>query len=298
MKNWKLVQRAAVNDQKWNKVVEQSKEEHIYGYTYYLDAVGAPWLGCILGDYEAVLPLFRKKKMGLSYLCQTHHVQRSAVYSTIELPKTYGDVAKCISSLATEFDFMLVNDVELNLDVVKRSNYVLNLNRPISEIRKSYSKNLVRKINSGKRQGFELLEFGVNGLNQAINIFQEEKNFDLTNEWYESLRNVATEEYAQTYGLKIKNMELAYVLLVRSQSRITLLFTAQTEMGRKLNGMSFLIDAILEKFANQDVLFDFEGSEKEGLVRFYKSYGAEKETYFHYQSNGMIKRLKSLLKGK
>lgn len=45
--------------------------------------------------------------------------------------------------------------------------------------------------------------------------------------------------------------------------------------------MSFLIDHVIENNAESDYILDFEGSMIAKLASFFKSFGAQKEIYFH-----------------
>ena len=45
--------------------------------------------------------------------------------------------------------------------------------------------------------------------------------------------------------------------------------------------MFFLIDNFIKNNAETDFLLDFEGSNIEGVQRFYKGFGAENQNYIH-----------------
>ena len=55
-------------------------------------------------------------------------------------------------------------------------------------------------------------------------------------------------------------------------------------MGRQEKAISLIINSMIEKYANTTYIFDFEGSMIPNLASFFKSFGAEKEQYFHYKS--------------
>jgi hypothetical protein len=45
------------------------------------------------------------------------------------------------------------------------------------------------------------------------------------------------------------------------------------------------MDNIIFLFAEHRMVLDFEGSEIEGIARFFKSFGAEKRNYYRYKRN-------------
>jgi hypothetical protein len=57
--------------------------------------------------------------------------------------------------------------------------------------------------------------------------------------------------------------------------------------------MFLLIDELIRQNAEKKIILDFEGSQIEGIARFYKGFGAENQPYF------MVKRFRpSYLIGK
>ena len=66
------------------------------------------------------------------------------------------------------------------------------------------------------------------------------------------------------------------------ENRITYLFSVVNEKGKEKQAMSFLINYMINSHANSNFIFDFEGSMIKNLESFFKSFGAEKEIYYHF----------------
>ena len=52
---------------------------------------------------------------------------------------------------------------------------------------------------------------------------------------------------------------------------------------------------MIKEFAGKPLLFDFEGSDIQGVKSFYEKFGAVNQPYFHYHHNqlpGILKLLK------
>ena len=68
-----------------------------------------------------------------------------------------------------------------------------------------------------------------------------------------------------------------------SQKRITYLFSAVNEKGRDLQAMSLILNSVIKSYSASDYIFDFEGSMLPGVAKFIRSFGAQKEAYYHYK---------------
>jgi hypothetical protein len=47
------------------------------------------------------------------------------------------------------------------------------------------------------------------------------------------------------------------------------------------------MDNLIFQFANHQMELDFEGSEIEGIARFFKSFGSEKRNYYRLRKNNL-----------
>ena len=69
---------------------------------------------------------------------------------------------------------------------------------------------------------------------------------------------------------------------LKNKQRITYLFSSINDEGREKQAMSFLLNHMLKKYSNTEYIFDFEGSMINEIASFFKSFGAIKETYYHF----------------
>jgi hypothetical protein len=53
---------------------------------------------------------------------------------------------------------------------------------------------------------------------------------------------------------------------------------------------------LFKEFTNQEMLFDFEGSDLQGVQKFYEKFGAINQPYFHWHYNLLPKPIKWLKK--
>jgi hypothetical protein len=83
---------------------------------------------------------------------------------------------------------------------------------------------------------------------------------------------------------------------MKTKDRITFLFSGLTVEGKQRQAMTYLLDQVIQKYANQPLTFDFEGSDDENLARFYLGFGGTEAKYPSYTSNRLSPIGKALLK--
>ena len=70
---------------------------------------------------------------------------------------------------------------------------------------------------------------------------------------------------------------------LKDDRRITYLFSSINKEGREKQAMSLLLNFIIKKFSNTNYILDFEGSMIKDIALFFRSFGTEKEEYYHYK---------------
>ena len=66
---------------------------------------------------------------------------------------------------------------------------------------------------------------------------------------------------------------LCAALFLKTNGRITFLFSGLNEKGKEKQAMTYMLDQVIQKYAGQQMVFDFEGSDDENLARFYLGFG-------------------------
>ena len=72
-------------------------------------------------------------------------------------------------------------------------------------------------------------------------------------------------------------------VFVSDLNRIIYLFSAVSFKAKKLQVASFLLNVIIEKHANSNIVLDFEGSMSPSIASFFKSFGSVNEPYFFFK---------------
>jgi hypothetical protein len=139
---------------------------------------------------------------------------------------------------------------------------------------------------------------------EIISLFRANKGQQLTHldsNQYAIIQRIAYESMNKGIGeiwgaYDEFNQLAAAILWVTSHQKSVFLFSALSETGKKLNAMPWLIDAFIKQNAGKALTLDFEGSNIEGLARFYSSFGAKKIIYQRYKYDALPSYLRLSLK--
>ena len=74
------------------------------------------------------------------------------------------------------------------------------------------------------------------------------------------------------------------LLWTKDERRVTYLFPIQNALGKELQVHTHVIDALIKEHEGSRLVLDLEGSMIPGVANFYRSFGAEPETYYYYKS--------------
>ncbi|MEQ1554762.1 MAG: hypothetical protein ABL929_11315, partial [Ferruginibacter sp.] len=97
-----------IDKTKWDACVINAHNSLIYVHSFYLDnCTNKNWDALILNDYEAVLPITFRKKIGIKYLYQPAFLQQAGIFSANVLSKEL--INEFILLLMSKFKFAEIN---------------------------------------------------------------------------------------------------------------------------------------------------------------------------------------------
>ena len=304
----RYLDRADLDAVRWDDCVTDSTQRLIYAFSWYLDAlttgVGAPQWGGIVaeqaGRYVAVMPVVYKKKFGIRYAYQPDYCQQLGIFSRAEVDLTALS-AEFFDQLIRSFNWVVSyrfnekNENELQFptgfSILKRYNHVLPLNQSYEEIYRQYATDRKTNLNRARNVGWVVEDKpDMRPLIQLHREHNEEKavggiQLDLT----------IYDRFAKAVD-QLKNRGLARIWLARKEGekrsesgglfvldrdRIIYLFNGASPTGRKQQARLWMINKIIEEFANQPLAFDFESPAvgAESVKAYYQSFGAESRPY-------------------
>ena len=292
-----------IDTQRWDECIAQSPDGLVYAWSWYLDVVHPGWEALVEEDYESVMPLTGNKKCGINYLFQPFFTQKLGVLSKKEL--TEEKIEEFLNAIPEKFKFaeikytnLIVSKVSSNPKVsaiTNHRNIELSLNPDYSILVSNYHSNTKRNLAKAKKENLSIVE---NAEPSAIvELFRKSRGKDIKH-WgdkeYERLLSLVetAKNHNQCLVLGVQNADnqiIAGAFFMMSHNKIVFLFSGSDESNKENHGLTFLLDHVIERFAGTDNILDFEGSDNDGLARFYMGFGGEEKYYQELRFNKLNK---------
>jgi hypothetical protein len=291
MNAWKRIDRHLLDENKWQALSQQTSGNELYTHLSYLDAVCDAWDAWIKNDYEAIIPIPVRTKLGVKYAYQPEFYQRIELVA----PNCKIEEHEILEILNGYLKVDITIGVDMtNKDFVPMTNYILSTPDEFK-----LSKNSARNFKKAEKIGVELFHEQDLTPHQIANHFAKHTRFKLSSDFAASFGRVfnclkglgAIQVYSAGKVHEDKNV---IAVVANLGVRQTLLMLSTNEQAKKQGSAHYLISKLIEQCLNQEKIFDFEGSNHAGIARFYASFGARKETYWYYYkklSRGVLNRL-------
>lgn len=282
-----------IDKSRWDDCVAHAVNGNVYAFSWYLDVVHPEWdalVEMIDSEYITVMPITKKRKYLIHYLCQPFFVQQLGVFSRQLI--TEETTMAFLKSIPTKYRLVEIRLNENNplpkdtKGVECHRNHLLNLKKDYDALSNEYHENTKRNLKKSLNYGLALVKDA--GIQEIIDLFRENRGASISH-WgdaeYARLSHLTAvalaSDNAFVYGVKsLDNNEIICgALFLKSHNRITFLFSGNNALGKESQAMTFLIDNVIREFAGQPLLLDFEGSDDENLARYYHGFGAEPILY-------------------
>lgn len=293
-----------IDKSRWNNAIANSINEYFYAYSWYLDIVSPNWEALVYDDYQIVMPLTCKKKFSINYLYNPFFVQQLGLFSNKQLG--HETIHLFLDNIPSTFKLIEINlnyaneIIDLKYNPQKNNNYELALNTDYSILQSNYSNNTKRNLSKAYKNNLIISE---NVTAQSIiDLFKYDrgKNISSLNEKEYSKLLLLIDELQKHVEVLITGVcndskhIIAGAILIKTKSKITFLFSGNSIEGKQKFAMFYLIDSMIQKHANSNLIFDFEGSNNEGIANFYKSFGAKNVPYNSIKINKLPKAIRWL----
>ena len=290
-----------IDKAKWDKCVLNAANHLIYAEAWYLDIVCPEnWDALILNDYEAVMPLPLKSKMGLTYIQQPIWTQQLGVFSTLKITEQL--TTAFLQAIPKKMAMVSLNLNETNLvsdiDLVAKTNLIVDLNSSLETLQSKFSTNTKRNSNKANKAGL-IIDLESKAVNEFIDFFKSNIQNPISEYHYNTLSKLVEFAVNNNKGfialVKLDDEIVAASFILKSNKRLIYRTGTSNPKGKELKAMFLLVNELIQQYADSNYKLDFEGSEIEGVARFYKGFGAENVPYYYYKKYNN-KLLKVILK--
>lgn len=277
---------------RWDQCLENAPNALVYAQSWYLDKICDRWDALVLGNYQYVMPLTFRKRLGITYLYQPLFCQQLGIFPTPTKEISH----QFLDEVCLRFPFVEINLNAMQLPVEsagiyeERCNHMLWLNESYAVLAANYSTHASRKLKKAKKQKLSLVSSI--SAEEYIRFKKNNLSVKLSEKEMRTLRNILafslTRSLGQIYGVYSAGNELcAAAFFIRNKHRVTYLNAASSAEGKKNQAMYFLIDGFICENAAKDYLLDFEGSMISGVARLYEGFGATPEKYHRFRYNNL-----------
>jgi len=291
------LRRQDIDDTKWDACIQSSPNGLIYGRTVFLDNItGGQWDALVWEDYQAVMPLTWRKKLGFFYLYQPFFTAALGVMGQVPEQSTIDGWLKAIPSRFRLWDFHLnetnvisprAND--LPLKIITRTNYLLPLYQPYALIREGYSRLAGRMLK--KAAGLSISR--VDDPSQVIDLYRDiyrTAHPELSNGDYGRLNSCAEwacrNGHASAWLAHSANGEkMGFYLAFMDQRFVYSMLGGSTPAGKETGAFYLLTDTLIREYAGREKVFRFEGSDIPGIAFFNSQFGPNQVHYPHVMMN-------------
>jgi hypothetical protein len=287
----RLLKNKEIDYERWDTCVAGSIHPLIYVQSWYLDLVSPEWDALVLGDYEYVMPLTIRKKLGLPFLLQPMYAQQQGIF-----PKADINVQNSFLTLIRDqFKYIALHlhtghlePFPEGFEVKYRKNCILSLAAPYEALKGNYSKHTRRQI----KKAVDSEVFIVKGI-QSKDYMDLKFSCGVSNPSQTAMKTLKRLiEYGTGQGSGIiyaaytrENVLCAAAYFLFTQGRVTYLNAVSSAEGKQVSAMYRIVDQFIREHASMPLTLDFEGSSIAGIARFYEGFGSENETYYCLKYN-------------
>lgn len=279
------VENKNIDLKKWDNLVSKSANGFIYSTSKYLNLVSENWDAFIFDDYKIIMPLPFKKKYGVKYIMQPLFAQQLGIIYE-EKPKQ-AVIDLFITQLKNKFKYFALNlnydnNISVKLKNTDKTNLILNLNKPYKQLFSEFTTNTKRNINKSKKENFSI-RIEKTESNSFIDFFVSNLTSKEPKSTIQTLKEIIDSSFINNIGeiIYINNSteNIAAVFILKSYNRYIYLAATSNKEGKNRRAMFYLVNYFINKNSETECFLDFEGSDIDGVKRFYNGFNAVEQNY-------------------
>lgn len=280
-----------IDHKKWDAAVDRAVNGQSYAYSWYLDCVAENWDALVSNDYAYIMPLpWNAKWLGVKQIYQPIFMQQLGVFGKEKADARV--IQAFLTAIPSEFKYILTHLNEQNLvenltdfTINPRRNMLLDLSEKHEILHANFRKSLRQRIRKGKKE----LSFAINKTSpeELVGYYKKHLNHKvgLPDSTYQKvltlMKTALSLKKGNIYSAHFADGSFATgIFFAESHNRMVQLFGPSVPEGKKVNAKHFLLDAIIEHFAESGVILDFEGSEIPPIAEFFRGFNPQETFYY------------------
>lgn len=283
------LKREEIDTFKWDRCVTEAPNGWLYARSFYLDGFGH-WTALVRGDYEYIMPLPVKRKLGIHYIHIPPFTGQLGIIGKDPVTQSLTDeFIRRIPASFTLVDIMLnEGNPSPTLPGIRRkekTNLILSLQEDYTSIYKQYSRDA--KKNLRRTQPMDLTPCFDIDMGTIIRLYRAaygKKNRDIASADYDKMARLGDQciRNGSGFTMGIRHREgalLAAAFFGIDEKRIYYILGAPGGKGKASNAIHNLIDEVIKKYAGTGITFDFEGSDIPSVAAFYRKFSPQTRHY-------------------
>lgn len=289
---------------KWDAAISMDERGLPYAFSWYLDvATAKKWDALIGGDYQYVCPLIWNKKMaGISQIYVPRLVQQLGVFGknvddhlTVQFLKK---IPSKFRQVVLPLNLKVSSTTSLKGILASKTNLVLDLQSDYDTLFSNYHKSLRKRLKKAKAaQKISVtddvtatVDFYKKNMKTVIQV--PRRDWPLILDILKAILKNTNSIILKSETLDNELTGLSFFIVTKN--RIINLFGSTNQLGKSIFSMHLLIDSMINKYAGQEMIFDFEGSGIKGIYDFFKSFGSGHEDFSMYRYQNLPYLLKKI----
>jgi hypothetical protein len=274
--SFRLIERAELDVQKWDELVESTKDASLFSHSFYLDAVAENW--CVLVDdkYSSGIALPYSVRAQRKILYTPIFVSYLEILGPAHFRDFEGTIRRSFKTIEIEFKQKVLGEPT---DV-----FVTQFLNP----EKKRKGQVNRMLNKSKRAGYEIRETNDwTSVFDMLNAQLKGKFSGMTEISLNRLKQAYTKAnelgLLRTFEIVEGDQSLGGVICIEKNGCLLYSKGACPTEVRDQGGMYAAIDAAIYYANERELPFDFGGSRVEGVRRFNHAFGGEDLEYYSYR---------------
>jgi hypothetical protein len=281
--SYQIIHKSDLIFERWDDLVINNPSSTVFSLSSYIDALTTQWAVIVNDDFTGGMLLPYKIKWGVKTLFTPSFMRYSEWIG--DLPSDFNEI---LDKLRNEFDIAAINlrnpmfegkkDVFCH-QVLSAADFKLNqlAKRMLKKIPQALTLEMI-DVASMKNQVLDIVEHEIAHKKNAW----KKESYDLLNKL---ILNLDKESCISLLGAKINNEIVGGLFLMQFHQRIIFLKGSVVMKYKEQGVMYALMKKAIESAHENDFIFDFGGSNVEGVQRFNCNFGAKNEHYYFYQWN-------------